>query len=71
MASFKAIVVMVFWTALVGYGLYSVGAQDNFRDPLWAVGIGLALLITHMVNMAIYFKVAGEKPFQWPGSVNS
>ncbi len=71
MASFKAIVVMVIWTALVGYGLYSVGALENFRDPLWALGIGTALLVTHMVNMAIYFKVAGEKPFQWPGAVNS
>ena len=70
MASFKAIVVMAIWTVLVGYGLYSVGALENFRDPLWALGIGVVLLVTHMVNMAIYFKVAGEKPFQWPGSVN-
>jgi hypothetical protein len=65
MASFKAIVVMVMWTALIGYGLYSVGAHENFRDPLWAVGIGIALIVTHIVNMAIYFKVAGEAPFQW------
>lgn len=66
MASFKAIVVMAIWTGLVAFGLYSVGALEHFREPLWAVGIGLVLLITHIVNMALYFKVAGEAPFQWP-----
>ena len=65
MASFKAIVVMVIWTAIAGYGLYSIGAHEHFRNPLWAVGTGVALLVIHMINMALYFKIAGEKPFQW------
>jgi hypothetical protein len=65
MASFKALVVMAIWTGIVAYGLYSIGALENFRNPLWAIGIGTGLLITHLVNMAIYFKVAGEKPFEW------
>jgi len=65
MASFKAIIIMVIWTGIVAYGLYSIGALENFRNPLWAIGIGTGLLITHLVNMAIYFKVAGEKPYEW------
>lgn len=65
MASFKALVVMAIWTGIVGYGLFNIGALENYREPLWAIGIGTGLLITHMVNMAIYFKVAGEKPFEW------
>ncbi len=65
MASFRALIVMAIWTGIVGYGLYQIGAHVNYRDPLWALGTGTALLITHMVNMYIYFKVAGEKPFQW------
>jgi hypothetical protein len=65
MASFKALVVMAVWTGIVAYGLYSIGALEHFRDPLWAIGIGTGLLITHLVNMAIYFKVAGEKPHEW------
>jgi len=65
MASFKALVVMAIWTGIVAYGLYSIGALENFRNPIWAIGIGTGLLVTHMVNMAIYFKVAGEKPFEW------
>lgn len=66
MASFKAIIVMAIWTGLVAYGLFHIGALEHFREPLWGLGIGAALLITHMVNMALYFNVAGEKPFQWP-----
>lgn len=65
MASFKAIVVMAIWTGIVGYGLFNIGAFENFRQPLWAVGIGTVLLLTHLVNMSIYFRVAGEKPFEW------
>jgi hypothetical protein len=67
MASFKALIVMAIWTGIVGYGLYSVGAHqsENYTQPLWAIAIGTGLLVTHIVNMAIYFKVAGERPFEW------
>jgi len=65
MASFKAIVVMVIWTAIAGYGLFMIGAHEHFRNPMWAIGIGIALLVTHLINMALYFKIAGERPFEW------
>ena len=65
MASFKAIIVMIIWTAIAGFGLYSIGAHENYRDIMWAVGTGIALLVIHMINMALYFKIAGEKPFVW------
>lgn len=65
MASFKAIVVMLIWTAITFYGLYAIGAHENFRNPLWALGTGVALLVIHMVNMALYFKIAGERPYAW------
>jgi hypothetical protein len=65
MASFKAIVVMVIWTAIAGYGLFTIGAHEDFRNPMWAVSIGIALLVIHMINMALYFKIAGERPFEW------
>ena len=67
MASFKALIVMVIWTAIAFYGLFAIGAaeQANFRTPLGAVGIGISLLVIHMINMALYFKIAGERPFEW------
>lgn len=64
MASFKAIIVMTIWTAITGYGLYALGAHEHFRT-IWVLGTGLALLAIHMVNMLIYFKIAGERPFEW------
>jgi hypothetical protein len=65
MASIKAIAFMVVWTAIAGYGLFTIGAHEHFRNPLWAIGTGLALLVIHLVNMALYFKIAGEEPFLW------
>jgi hypothetical protein len=65
MASFKALIVMVIWTAIAGFGLFIIGAQEHFRNPMWAVGVGVALLTIHMINMALYFKIAGERPFEW------
>ena len=65
MASFKAIIVMVVWTAIAGYGLFTIGAHEHFRNPMWAVGIAVALLVVHMINMGLYFKIAGERPFEW------
>ena len=65
MASFRAIIVMVIWTAIAGYGLFALGAHEHFRNPIWAISIGIALLVIHLINMALYFKIAGERPFEW------
>lgn len=65
MSSFKAIFVMAIWTTTIAYGLFRLGAQEMFTDPLWALCIALVLLFTHMGNMFLYFKIAGEKPYQW------
>ena len=65
MASFRAIIVMVMWTAISGYGLFIIGAHEHFRNPIWAISIGIALLAIHLINMALYFKIAGERPFEW------
>ena len=65
MNTFKALILMTLWTAVVGIGLYLLEAHENYQDLVWATGIGLTLLITHMVNMVIYFKVAGDKPYKW------
>ena len=61
MASFKAIIVMVIWTAIAGFGLFAIGAHEHFRNPIWATGIATSLLGIHMVNMASHFKVAVER----------
>jgi hypothetical protein len=65
MTSIKAIAFMVTWTMIAGYGLFTIGAHEHFRNPMWAVSTGVALLIIHLTNMALYFKIAGEQPFAW------
>lgn len=67
MGSMKAIPIMIAWTAVVALFLFLIGAHEpeHYRNPIWAIGIGIALLVTHLVNMALYFKIAGERPFEW------
>jgi cell division protein FtsW (lipid II flippase) len=65
MNTFKALIIMALWTTIIGSGLYFLDAHKNYQDTLWAGGIGLTLLVTHMVNMVIYFKIAGDKPYKW------
>jgi len=65
MASFKAIVVMLIFSALVIYGMEMAGLNDTFRDPAMALVSAIVLLIALVVNVTIYLKVAGEAPFRW------
>ncbi len=65
MKSIKAFIVMAFWTALVGYGLYSIEAHQHYRQIEWALALSAILLLTHMSNMVIYFKLTGKEPYRW------
>jgi len=56
---------MSIWTALVFFVLYQFDAHLYFRQIGWAVIISIVLLIAHMINFAIYFKIAGNEPFKW------
>ena len=65
MESIKAISLMALWTVLSLYALYYLCAFENFRNPFLIVPISLSLLGIHMINMFIYFKVGGNKPYEW------
>lgn len=65
MKTLKAILIMSIWTSIVGFILYTIEAHSHFREIIWAIAIGVILLITHMVNMALYFKIAGKEPYLW------
>ena len=64
-STFLAFLLATIWTSVVGYGLYFFDAHLHYRELGWAVSIGLILLIAHMVNMTIYFKVRGNEPYKW------
>ncbi|MFK8054125.1 MAG: hypothetical protein AB8F65_14250 [Woeseiaceae bacterium] len=65
MKNLKAVALMGAWTLSVGFALYLLQAHLHYRDVVWALGIAAAVLGTHMVNMAIYFRIAGDTPYQW------
>jgi len=65
MASFKAIVVMLIFSAAVIYGMEMSGLNESFRDPVMALISAIVLLVALIINVTIYLKVAGEAPFRW------
>ena len=65
MKTFQGIAGMVIWTALVALGLYLFNAHDNYEQLGWAILIGFVLLVTHIVNMLVYFWIAGKEPYKW------
>ncbi len=65
MASFKAIIVMLIFSAAVIYGMEMTGLNEGFRDPVMALVSAVILLAALIINVAIYLKVAGEAPFRW------
>ena len=62
MKSIQAFLVMGIWTALVFFVLYQFDAHLYFRQIGWAVIISIVLLIAHMINFAIYFKIEAMSP---------
>ena len=65
MKNLQAFSIMGVWTILVLSILYVLDAQENYRSFLGALAISAALLGTHIVNMAIYFRIAGNEPYRW------
>ncbi len=65
MASFKAVVVMLIFSAAVAFGMNATGLAANHQDPLYALAGAVVLLVALIVNVTLYLKIAGEAPFRW------
>ncbi|MGI9303422.1 MAG: hypothetical protein ACR2RB_12055 [Gammaproteobacteria bacterium] len=65
MASLKALVIMVIWSAVAAWLMNMIGFAEHFRELIWAIGGGIALLIILLVNVWIYFVVAKDEPWKW------
>lgn len=73
----KATIAMVIWSVAVGYGLHALGVQHYVPGGamwdqtstgtalLWSLGTALALLITLMVNVILFSKIAGNDAWKW------
>jgi hypothetical protein len=65
MASLKALIVMTIWTVIVVGGMYLLDFGSHHREPLWAIGGAILLLVVLIVNVWIYFAIAKEEPWKW------
>lgn len=65
MASFKAVIVMLIFSAAVFFGMNEVGLTEHHSNPVWALGGAVALLVALVINVWFYLKIAGEEPFKW------
>lgn len=65
MASMKALVAMVVWSAVAAWAMNAAGFVENSREFIWAVAAAVALLIILMVNVWIYFLIARDEPWKW------
>jgi len=65
MASFKAFLAVLVFTALCGYGLVQLGVGEHHTDPLWALGTSIAFLTILVTDVWLFFAVAKDQPFRW------
>ncbi len=68
MRTFQALVVMALWTAVFVGILNFFGFNDNFREPLWALGGAVLLIVMLVGNFWLFFAIAKEEPWDWEKS---
>ena len=65
MKTFAALLSIAVLTSLVGVALVQVGVEAHHTDPLWAVGTSIIFLVTLLIDVWMFFAIAGEEAYQW------
>ena len=60
-----ALLVIAVFTGAVGFVLYLVGVGDHHFEPLWALGTSIVFLIVLLIDVWMFFAIAGEEAYQW------
>lgn len=60
-----ALLVIAVFTGTVGFVLYLVGVGDHHFEPLWALGTSIVFLIVLLIDVWMFFAIAGEEAYQW------
>ena len=61
-----ALLAITLFTAAVGFILHSgldVGAHHT--DPLWALGTAIVFLVVLLIDVWMFFAIAGEEAYRW------
>jgi hypothetical protein len=60
-----ALLSITIFTGIVGFVLYSVGIGQHHADPLWALATSIIFLTVLLINVWMFFAIAGEEAYQW------
>ena len=65
MKNILGFIAMFIWTAIAGVSLYFSGIFSLHTNVGWAILIAASLLIVHVINLILYFKITGDEPYKW------
>lgn len=60
-----ALLAIALFTATTGFILYSLGVGNHHFEPLWALGTSIAFLIILLIDVWMFFAIAGEDAYRW------
>lgn len=53
------------FTAVVGAILVTIGVGEHHTNPVWAVGTSIVFLVTLLIDVWLFFAIAGEEAYKW------
>ena len=65
MKNFLGFIAMFAWTLFAGMSLYLSEIFSLHTNILWAILIASILLLVHVINLILYFKITGNSPYKW------
>ena len=65
MKNYLGFLAMFIWTLFAGVFLYFSGIFSLHTNIAWAILIATILLIVHVINLVLYFKITGDTPYKW------
>jgi hypothetical protein len=60
-----ALLAIIVFTSAVGFVLYSIGVGEHHTDVVWALGTSIVFLVTLLIDVWMFFAIAGEEAYQW------
>lgn len=65
MKNILGVIAILVWTVSAGGLIYFSGILDFHQHIEWSILIGLILLVVHLINLVLYFKITGNEPYKW------
>lgn len=60
-----ALLSIAVFTSIVGVVLYQLGVGELHDNIWWALGTSVAFLVTLLIDVWMFFAIAGEDAYAW------